>query len=36
LRVEWFNGGGGAWLGVFVEGPGLPRQLVPANSLFLP
>jgi hypothetical protein len=36
LRVEWFNGGGGAWLGVFFEGPGLPRQLVPADRLFLP
>ena len=29
LRVEWFNGGGGKWLGVFVEGPGMPYQEIP-------
>ncbi|MDR9447528.1 MAG: alkaline phosphatase family protein [Balneolaceae bacterium] len=29
IRVEWFNGAGGKWLGVFVEGPGMPYQEIP-------
>lgn len=33
VRVEWFNGGGGAWLGAFFEGPGLPRQVIDPNLL---
>jgi hypothetical protein len=34
IRVEWFNGGGGKWLGVFVEGPGMPYQEIP-YSMFV-
>lgn len=33
IRVEWFNGGGGAWLGAYYEGPGIPRQFIDANRL---
>ncbi|MEZ4700990.1 MAG: alkaline phosphatase family protein [Rhodothermales bacterium] len=33
LRVEWFNGGGGKWLGVFYEGPGVPRQIIPGDRM---
>ena len=33
IRVEWFNGGGGAWLGAFFEGPGIPRQFIDPNLL---
>ncbi|PTS90632.1 MULTISPECIES: alkaline phosphatase family protein [unclassified Caulobacter] len=33
IRVEWFNGGGGAWLGAYVQGPGLPRQFIDPNGL---
>ncbi len=35
IRVEWFNGGGGYWLAAFMEGPGMERQIIPANILFL-
>ncbi|WP_426000508.1 alkaline phosphatase family protein [Caulobacter sp. DWR1-3-2b1] len=33
IRVEWFNGGGGAWLGAYFEGPGIPRQFIDPNRL---
>lgn len=33
IRVEWFNGGGGAWLGAYYQGPNLPRQFIDANRL---
>lgn len=33
LRVEWFNGGGGSWLGAYFEGPGIPRQFIDPNML---
>ena len=33
IRVEWFNGGGGAWLGAYFQGPGLPRQFIDPNLL---
>jgi hypothetical protein len=33
IRVEWFNGGGGAWLGAYYAGPGLPRQYIDPNRL---
>lgn len=33
VRVEWFNGGGGAWLGAYFEGPGIPRQVIDPNLL---
>ena len=35
LRVEWFNGGGGGWLGAYIQGPGVPRQIIPADRMFL-
>lgn len=35
IKVEWFNGGGGKWLGLFYEGPGIPKQLLPADKLYL-
>lgn len=35
IRVEWFNGGGGAWLGAYYQGPNLPRQFIDANRLSL-
>lgn len=35
IRVEWFNAGGGYWLAAFMEGPGMERQIIPANILFL-
>lgn len=33
IRVEWFNGSGGAWLGAYFEGPGVPRQFIDPNAL---
>jgi len=33
IRVEWFNGGGGAWLGAYFQGPGIPRQVIDPNLL---
>lgn len=36
LRVEWFNGGGGYWLGAYIEGPGLARQIIPPSMLTHP
>jgi hypothetical protein len=33
IRVEWFNVGGGAWLGAYYQGPGLPRQYIDPNAL---
>lgn len=35
IKVELFNGIGGYWLDVFYKGPGLTKQIVPANKLFL-
>ncbi|HLP94358.1 MAG TPA: alkaline phosphatase family protein [Saprospiraceae bacterium] len=33
IRVEWFNGGGGSWLDVSIEGGGIPRQIIPLRML---
>ncbi len=33
LRVEWFNGGGGYWLDVRMQGPGMIKQLIPVEIL---
>lgn len=33
IRAEWFNGGGGYWLGAFIEGPDMPRQIIPPSML---
>lgn len=36
ITVYYFNGGGGGWLDVFYKGPGVPKQIIPADKLFLP
>jgi len=33
IRVEYFNAGGGSWLGAWFEGPGIPRQFIDPNLL---
>jgi len=33
IRIEWFNGGGGAWLDASMEGPGFPKQIIPVQVL---
>lgn len=35
IRVEYFNGGGGSWLGAYFQGPGVPRQFIDPNLLTL-
>ena len=35
IRAEYYNGHGGFWLDVFYKGPGLYKQLIPVNKLFL-
>ncbi|QRR02050.1 alkaline phosphatase family protein [Dyadobacter sandarakinus] len=35
IRVEYYNNGGGFWLETFYKGPGTPKQLIPADKLFL-
>jgi hypothetical protein len=35
IRVECYNGAGGFWLDAFYKGPGLYKQLIPADKLFL-
>ncbi len=34
IRVDWFNAGGEFGLEVFYQGPGLPRQRIPALALW--
>ncbi|MCF2443694.1 alkaline phosphatase family protein [Dyadobacter sp. CY345] len=34
IRVEYYNNGGGFWLDAFYKGPGITKQLIPANKLF--
>lgn len=34
IKVEFFNGIGGFGLETFYKGPGIPKQLIPANRLF--
>lgn len=34
IRVEWFNGGGGKWLGAFYQGPEIPKQIIEPSILF--
>lgn len=33
IRAEWFNGGGGFWLGAYIEGPDLPKQIISPSML---
>jgi Type I phosphodiesterase / nucleotide pyrophosphatase/Chitobiase/beta-hexosaminidase C-terminal domain/PA14 domain len=35
ITVEYFNAAGGAWLDVFYKGPGVSKQIIPAEKLFL-
>jgi len=35
IRVEWMNLGGGYWLGTMIEGPGIPKQIIPPSMLVL-
>ena len=35
IRVEYYNNGGGFWLDAFYKGPGLTKQLIPADKLFV-
>ncbi|MCE7061588.1 alkaline phosphatase family protein [Dyadobacter sp. CY343] len=35
IRVEYYNNGGGFWLDAFYKGPGLTKQLIPADKLFI-
>ncbi len=35
IRVTYINGSGGFWLDAFYRGPGVAKQLIPADKLFL-
>ena len=35
IKVEWFNAAGGSYLGTYYEGPGITKQIIPANLLYL-
>lgn len=35
IKVEYFNGSQGYWLDAYYRGPGLEKQLIPADKLFL-
>lgn len=35
IRVEYYNSDGGFWLDAFYKGPGLTKQLIPADKLFI-
>jgi hypothetical protein len=35
IRIEFYNGFGGFWLDAYYKGPGLYKQLIPADKLFL-
>ncbi|RZM23640.1 MAG: beta-glucosidase, partial [Pedobacter sp.] len=35
IKVLYFNEGGGFWLDVFYSGPGLTKQILPADKVFL-
>lgn len=34
VLVEYYNGSGGFWLDVMYKGPGVPKQIIPANKLY--
>ena len=34
IKVEYYNGSGGFWLNLLYKGPGIAKQIVPANKLF--
>ncbi|MFT7036296.1 MAG: hypothetical protein ACJA2S_004825, partial [Cyclobacteriaceae bacterium] len=35
IVVDYLNAGGGAWLDVSYKIPGKPKQIIPADKLFL-
>ena len=35
ITVDYHNQGGGAWLDTFYKGPGLPKQIISADMLFI-
>ncbi|MDX2002932.1 MAG: alkaline phosphatase family protein [Chitinophagales bacterium] len=35
IKVTYFNGGGGNWLDVMYKGPGIGKQIIPADKLFV-
>ncbi|MFK5974719.1 MAG: alkaline phosphatase family protein [Flavobacteriaceae bacterium] len=35
IIVDYHNQAGGAWLDVFYKGPGVPKQIIPADKLFI-
>ncbi|CAN5280273.1 hypothetical protein BH23BAC1_BH23BAC1_09750 [soil metagenome] len=35
IEVQYFNGGGNGWLEVSYKGPGIPKQIIPAEKLFV-
>ncbi|WP_339707914.1 alkaline phosphatase family protein [uncultured Kriegella sp.] len=35
ITIDYHNQAGGAWLDAFYKGPGVPKQIIPANRLFL-
>jgi hypothetical protein len=35
ITVDYHNQAGGAWLEVMYKGPGIPKQIIPANKLFI-
>jgi len=34
IKIDYHNQGGGAWLDAFYKGPGVPKQIIPADVLF--
>lgn len=35
IRVAYYNNGGGFWLEAFYKGPGIAKQIIPADKLFV-
>ncbi len=35
IEVTYYNGEGGNWLDVYYKGPGIPKQILPADVLYL-
>ncbi len=35
ITIDYHNQGGGAWLDAFYKGPNVPKQIIPADLLFL-
>ncbi len=35
ITIDYHNQAGGAWLDAFYKGPGIPKQIIPADKLFI-